>query len=264
MFPTILQIGPITVSSLGIMIALGFFFGSFLIWKNGKEENFDDDKIMDAILIISLVSLLTSRLDYIFWHWQELGENLAVYFNFVSKPGFSWLGAFLGGGLVLKFICYRNKWDFFKVADFSVFGLCLAIFFIDFGLFLDGNSLSFYESIFMLLVLKLLYYFDKNYRTYKWYQNKRGEAAPGFLALTFLLLFILKKIIVDFFKLHNLYWRWGLLIEITIILISLIGFYFRSGKKFELKYPKIPKIKTKNKRRKPLLTNHLKTGMEAK
>ena len=123
MFPTILKIGPIVISSLGVMTALGFFLGSFLIWKKETEENFEEEKIMDVILISSLAAFLVSRLFYVFFYWQEIGANFLAYFDFVGKPGFSLIGAFLGGGISFWLLSQKNKWDFFKVADFSVFGL---------------------------------------------------------------------------------------------------------------------------------------------
>lgn len=261
MLPTILQIGPITISSLGVAIVLGFFLGSFLVWKKEKEENFNEEKIMDAILLVSIISLVCSRTWYILFYWDKIGRNLSSWFDFVGKPGFSWPGAFLGGALTLRFLCKKNKWDFFKVADFSSFGIALGSIFASLGMFLDGNFYAIYEAIFMVVILRLLYYFDKYYRTYEWYKNKRGEAAPGFLFLVFLILFSFTKLVVAFLKEHDLYWRWSQFINLLIILISGAILYWRSGRNLKSIMSLLPET---NRKRRVKKRFHFKTGMEAK
>jgi len=224
MFPTVLQIGPLAISFFGITTAIGFFFGSFLVWKKSKEEHFDQEKIMDMILLVTLIAFLAARTLYVFLHWSALGSNLLSWFDFVYKPGFSWYGAFLGGIMALKIFCQKQKWDFYQMADFSCFGLVLGTIFVSLG------SGKLYELIFDLIILRLLYYFDREYRTYSWYKNKRGEAAPGFLFLVFLSLFSLGKLIVAFLNPYRLYWDWWQSVNLALAIISLIILYFRSGK----------------------------------
>lgn len=270
MFPTLIQIGPIVISSLGFFSVLGYFFGSFLIWKKAKEENFEEEKIMDAIILVGLSSLVTSRLWFVLSHWQKLNSSINSLFDFIGKPGMSWFGALLGGTIILKLISKQNKWDFFRVADFSTYGLNLALVLISFGLFLDGNGFI-WESITLLLFFRLLYYFDRNYRTYNWYKNKRGEAAPGFLFIMFLVFLSILKIAVAFAKIPTLYLFNNLYESILVILLGAGLIYFRSGlysgeiinfKTFFNKLPKLPVYESK--KRMPKHKFHYKAGREAK
>lgn len=294
-FPTILQLGPITISSLGVMVALSFFFSSFLIWKKAKEENYDEEMVMDGIILVTIVSFLVSRTWFILENWQQLGGHLLVWFNFVSKPGFSWFGSLIGGILALKLFCQKQKWNFFKMVDLVSFGLCLGAIFLQIGYFFDGSSygmltslpwgLTFpgldqprhptqiYELVLLILILRLLYFFDKHYRTYEWYKNKRGEAAPGFLFLVFLAGFCLTKFTINFLKDHGLFWGWHQLTSLLLFFLSLVMLYFRSGEGFKVKTPifvfnktdkldKINNIKIKRKRVKTKF--HFKTGVDAK
>ncbi len=270
-FPTLIQIGPIVISSLGVLIVLGFFFGSFMIWKRGKEENFEEEKIMDSILWVSLFSFLVSRTWYIIFHWTGAGANFLSWFDFVGKPGFAWTGAVVGGVLALIIFCQKQKWDFFRVGDFSSFGLALALVLVDLGRFLDGSG-QFYEPIVLLIVFRLLYYFDRNFRTYAWYKNKRGEAAPGFLFLIFVGIFALLKAIVAFISSRSLYLSEEKVSSIVIFLLAAGTIYFRSGlysgeainlKNLVPKIPKWPDVNTKRKYLKPQ-KHHYKAGMEAK
>jgi len=112
----------------------------------------------------------------------------------------------------------------------------------------------------MLLVFKAIYYFDKNYRTYKWYQNKRGEAASGFLTAVFLTcLGIIKIIILVLKDFHSLF-SWSLLIDSSFFVLGMMIFYFRSAIKLNF-FSKTKAIKPK---KNIVVKKHFKKGMEAK
>ncbi len=288
MLPTLLKLGPITISSLGVFTALGFFFGSFLIWKRGKEENYDEERLMDAVLLSAIGVLVTSRIWYILLHWQEFGSNIVGWFDVVGAPGLSWFGALMGGLLVLKIFSSRQKWNFFKIADFFSFGACLSAIFIAFGLFLDGSAygaptslpwgiafpgldqprhpVQLYIFFLFILIFKLLYYFDKNYRTYQWYKNKRGEAAPGFLLLAFLALFSLGRFGVGFFFEHDLYWMVNQIMALGLSLGSLLVLFLRSGKTVSLNLPtfKRKQLQEDYRRERKNKKFHYKSGVDVK
>jgi len=297
LLPTILQLGPFTITSLGLMVVLGFFFGSFLIWKKEKEEGLDEEKVMDGIFLVGLASLVGGRTGFILLFWKQLKGGLAAWFDFVGQPGFWWLGMVVGGILALRYLSEKNNWDFYKVADFATFGLVLTAAFITLGAFLDGSSYGsvtnlpwgikfpglteprhptqLYELVFMFLILKLLYYFDKNYRTYSWYRDKRGEAAAGFLFLSFLALFSLEKMFVGFFKDRGSNWLTAEIFSLLTLLTSLVLIFVRSGLEWEEFFPQKTrekkrvfftnnKVKKEQKRRRSKKKSYLKTGMEAK
>ncbi|MFC1711261.1 prolipoprotein diacylglyceryl transferase [Patescibacteria group bacterium] len=290
MIPTLVRLGPVTITSLGVMIVLGFILGSFLIWKKTKEENFDEEKAMDAIIVTTVFAFLVSRSLFVLFYFSEMGGNLLSWFDFVGKPGFSWIGALLGGIVSLVLFCKKHKWDFYKVADLFSFGLVLFAIFLHIGTFLDGSfygtatsmpwgikfigldgprhPTQLYELIFMVILLKLLYFFDKNYRTYEWYKNKRGEALAGFLLAVFLAGFSLTKFMVGFFKEHDLYWMLWQALTLLVFLVSLGIIYFRSGKSVDITLPRLPSFNlsypTLKKRKKPKPKFRYKKGVDAK
>lgn len=228
MIPTILQIGPITISAFGVLTALGFFFGSFSAWKRGKEEHLEEDSLMDAILLVVLISLIFSRIWYVFLNWQKQ----ILILDLINNPGFSWQGAGLAGLVSLAFVCQKRKWDFFKITDLSVFGLTLGLILGKLGVFLSQTSFEWVflmETGLLILVYRLLLIFDKNYRTYEWYKDKRGEAKPGFLITSFLtmttLIFLISKIIQSWPK----FFTPEKIIDLFILILVLAVFYFRSG-----------------------------------
>jgi len=264
MFPTILQLGPVAISSLGVMIALGFFFASFLVWKRGREEHFEEASLMDGILLVVLAGLIISRLWYVIFNLSSFSGFLSP-FDLIKNPGFSWHGALLGGIITLVIYCRNRKWNFYEIADLSVFGLVLGLVFTKIGFFLD--SLSFkpiflVEAILLMGVYKLLFVFEKHYRTYEWYKNKRGETNPGFLLLSFLVLTSLINLVSYIFQnpSFRVFKSSEFIVNLLIILSAGVLFYFRSGdRSLTISLPSF-----KKKRKVKTESHRFKTGMEAK
>lgn len=284
MFPTLIQIGPITLSILGLMTALGFFLSSFMIWKKEKEEHFDEEIIMDGILISAFMSFIGARTGYILINWNEIGNSWLSWFDFVGKPGFVWWGALIAGSATLWFYCQKHKLDFYKVADFATFGLVIFILFILVGQFFDGSGfgaitslpwglkfpgldgyrhpLQIYEFILMLILMRLLYFFDKNYRSFKWYFNKRGESMPGFLFLVFIIILGFSKLLVAFFTDRSLYWSLLQIINAAIVLIGFVLLYLKTEKNPIDLINRFGEIFSQRKRAKQPF--HYKQGVDAK
>lgn len=245
-------------------MTLGFVIGSFLVWKKGEEEGYDEDNLMDGNFLVIICSLIGARLWYVFWSFSDFEKNLFKAFAIIKIPGFSWFGAFLAGVTALAIYCHRKKWDFFKTADLFVFGLCTGQLFGLVGHFFDGSfygkatslpwGIKFpgfdqtrhpsqlYLFLLIFLILRLLFVFDKNYRTYDWYKNKRGEASPGFLFLAYLMLFSIASLIVDFFRERDLVF-WQISFDQFFWLLTFLGaagfLYLRSGFNFHKKLAKI-------------------------
>ncbi len=261
MIPTILQIGPVVISTLGVFMALGFFFASFLIWQKGREEHYEEVLLMDGILLVTLASLMAARVWFVILNLKE-----QIYLlDLVGNPGFSWQGALIGGIISLGFYSHSQKWDFFKVADSVAFGLVIGLIFAHLGQFLSqfqfNKLLSFIplvKALLLIIIYRLLAVFDKNYRTYEWYKNKRGETNTGFLFLSFLLMVnfldLVGGILSDWPRFFNL----ELSINGLIFLGAIFVFYLRAADKDLTTLFPYKKIKTKQAKLR------FKAGMEAK
>ncbi|GAG43512.1 unnamed protein product, partial [marine sediment metagenome] len=146
------------------MIALGFFLGSFLIWQKGREEHFEESSLMDGILLVIMAALIVSRIWYVIFNWSaswRIGSFIS-FFDLVKKPGFAWQGALLGGIFTLVVYCKKKKWDFYKLADLSVFGIILGLIFGNIGLFLNNftpQPIFLFEAILLIVLYRLLLIF---------------------------------------------------------------------------------------------------------
>lgn len=279
MFPTLIQFGPLAITSLGVSLFLALIIGSFFAWQKGKEENFDPEPLMDGIIISSVIEFFGARLLFILSH-PELG--IKAYFNFMKYPGFSFYGALLTGLIFWIYFCQQRKWDFFKLADVLVFGIIPAQILVSLGTFFDGSGfgikttlpwgvvfpglsykvhpISLYQIIFLGILLWGVHKLVRQYRFFGWYTGKRTEAAPGFLFLTYLLATGIFRFALEFVSRESLYLlnlSIGNWLSLIIILGALIILYERTGRGLDF----LPKRRTEYLEKR---SYHIKAGMDAK
>jgi phosphatidylglycerol:prolipoprotein diacylglycerol transferase len=255
MFPTLFQLGPLVITSLGAFLFLAFLTGAFLIWQKGREENFDPEPLMDSVFLSILAAFFGARILYSVFSWPT---NPLWFFNFFKHPGFSYFGGLLGGFLCLLFFCQKQKWDFFKLAEVYIFGLVPAQILVRVGNFLDGSfygkvsslpwairfpgldaavhPLALYEIIFLIFLYWLVKKLERQYRLMAWYKGKRNEAEAGFLFLVYLLGYGVFRFLLEFAAGSSLYLKglaWEQWLAGVTILASLILFYERTGRNGE-------------------------------
>lgn len=244
MWPTILSLGPTRISTQGVILALTFFFVSFWIWKKGREEHFEEETLMDVVILTTLIGFIFSRILFVLLH-LNLFTSFWQAFRLVKYPGFSWHGAFVGGLIAFYFLTKLKKWDFYVLADLIAPPLLLALALARLANFFAGSFYGRATSLFIglifpgqerprhptqlyafflyLVFLKLITKIEKEYRFYDWYQGSKREAAPGFVFLSLFIIVGFVQFVVAFFVDDWLYWRSIPLIFLAPILEILIG-----------------------------------------
>lgn len=138
MWPVLLRIGPITIYSFGVFLALGFFVASFVVWKQARSNGFPEEKVLDSLFLTTFLSLILARLGYIFFNLTIFSPDWSRALLFFKYPGLSFpvliLSAFLVSGLAARAAGLAVLWFWDIMALASAF---LAIF-ANFGCFLDG------------------------------------------------------------------------------------------------------------------------------
>jgi len=116
MFPDIISIGPVTLHTYGLFVAIGFFVGIMITIRLGKAEGFSSQQIMDMGFIIILSAIIGSRALYVLIN--------ASYFTQAPLDALKiWQGGlvFSGGviGVVLTMVWYikRHGLPLGKIAD---------------------------------------------------------------------------------------------------------------------------------------------------
>lgn len=199
-----------------------------MLWRRGKEEGLDEEKLLDVVFLGAMIGLITGRLGFVIEHWPEFGWQPNRWVDFMHYGGFSFWSAVVGAFLVLWLVGKRAKWNVWTVSDLAIFGVVWALILVRIGQFLDGSffgrptqlpigvlfpgleerrfPIQLFAVLFLLLVWWWLRRLEKQYRLFVWYQDKRGEARPGFITLTFLMVYAWFRFGLAFFRQASVYW----------------------------------------------------------
>jgi phosphatidylglycerol:prolipoprotein diacylglycerol transferase len=137
MLPTIFKIGPFTLHSYGLMLALAFLSAILLLEARAKRSGLSKDAIMDFGLVVMVASVVGSRAFYVLSHWAEYAPRpltaLAVW-----EGGLTFYGGVLlavpAGIIYLK----KKGIAFWPLADMAAPAFALGLGIGRLGCFLNG------------------------------------------------------------------------------------------------------------------------------
>lgn len=144
MYPVLLQLGPITIYSLWIFIAIGFFIALLIINKLVKKQQLKLQFLADHSLAIFLGGLILARMiqvirNYDLYFYEQSFSGFLQIFYIWDKELSVW-GGILGIILSLLWFCHKmheDKWKWLDVMSVSFIG---AMAFGNIGAFLDGRN----------------------------------------------------------------------------------------------------------------------------
>lgn len=71
MYPILFKIGPITIYSYGVMVALGFIAGIWLARGRARSDGIDPDRVIDLGVYVLISAIVGSRLLYVLLNLKE-------------------------------------------------------------------------------------------------------------------------------------------------------------------------------------------------
>jgi phosphatidylglycerol:prolipoprotein diacylglycerol transferase len=146
MYPLLFSIGPLTISSFGLFLALGFLMGLFAVWRIGNVYDISGTKIVDLAILTFLIGFIFSRLVFVIFNWQMFGDFYKVV-SINHYPGLSFWGGLVGGAISLWILAARAKLQVWQIIDFASVGLILGMVLGDIGCFLGGCSFGVLSSL---------------------------------------------------------------------------------------------------------------------
>ena len=75
MFPILFSIGPFTLHTYGLFVALGFVVGLMVTLRVGKSEGITAQQVMDMAFILILSAIIGSRLMYVLMNISYYRNN---------------------------------------------------------------------------------------------------------------------------------------------------------------------------------------------
>lgn len=137
MFPILLTIGNFPISSFGLFLGLGIFFGAFSVWRIARSFDFDFEKVLDLIFLVVGSGFVFSRIGFVLMNLGVFDSFTKIFF--VNRyPGLSFWGGILGGILALWWFARRAKLPYLQVADIAMVGFLAAGFWVEIGCLLGG------------------------------------------------------------------------------------------------------------------------------
>lgn len=140
MYPTIFEIGPLTLKSFGLMAAMGFFFAYLAIKKIAlRKKMLSSDDVAQFLVVIMLGGAFGARFAYVAEHWKAEFASLpfSEIFRF-DKGGLMFYGGLIGAIFAIYLFSRARKIALVKLLDIAAFSLPLGHFFGRVGCFLNG------------------------------------------------------------------------------------------------------------------------------
>ncbi len=138
MFPILLKLGPITLYSYGLMMALGFVAADLIIASECRRRGITTEYASSLVLWAALAGLVGARL------W-DIWDNFPIYMRHpwsivFSGAGFVWYGGFVGGAVAVYLVARRYGVRFLTTADMAAPAVLIGHAFGRMGCLLSGDG----------------------------------------------------------------------------------------------------------------------------
>lgn len=228
MHPILFKIGPLTVYSYGVCVALGFAAAAFFIYRRAAHFGIDKDSMIDLLIIMLISGVIGARALYVALNLGYYIANPMQALN-LSGGGLVWYGGFLAALGSSAVYLKTKRCSFMNIMDLISPYAALAQSFGRIGCFLNGCCYGFsgipvqiYSSILlfaMFIILRL------------WQDKRRFE---GEIFLGYCTLYSLKRFGIEFARGDNPRILAGLtisqVISLAVILIAVPVFIIKVRK----------------------------------
>ncbi len=249
MHPELVRIGPIVISSYGLMLALAFLAGIGIANHLAQKRGIATEDVVNLSFVVMISAIIGARLLYVLFHLNEFSGRWLYTFIPIQRDGTIGLSGLilLGGvgGAVLAGAVYlwKKKLPIWKFADSVAPALAFGIFIGRIGCFLNGccfgkacrfpwgvkfpsNSYAgmmmgivpihptqLYASFYGLLIFGVLLWIE------------RRQPFDGFLAAIFLILYGIGRFVIDFFRFYEsqMFVVYGLDFNQVVSLVMILG-----------------------------------------
>ena len=138
MYPTLLSIGRLRVSSFGVFLAAAFIVATVIVHLELRRKRERTEGVWPAAGATMIAGLLGARLYYAVLHWQTtIAQPWAAL---TARGGLVWYGGFLGGTLAVIFYVRRAKIGARVLSDVLAPALALSYAVGRIGCFLVGDD----------------------------------------------------------------------------------------------------------------------------
>lgn len=217
---------------LFIVLFFCFFLFLYVIYELGRDDfvimrkNIPMEKIFNAAFVVTLLSLISSRLFYVVAHPNSSFINPLVFLVFPYYPGLSLSGGIVGGILFSILVLRRWGMPVGRIVDFFTVGF-ITIFPLGFFLSAVTSSRKINGEIFLVLFIYVLFFLT----TTKFILPKtlEGKIKDGSLSaitiLSFTIIYVLSNVLINSKNIFN----FENFLSILIIIVSFAFLFQHEG-----------------------------------
>ncbi len=133
----LLKLGPFTIYSYGVMLALAFIIGTLFAERRARKQGYPKDSIVDLSLWILVSSVSGARLLFVLINWDYYRNNILESFK-IWEGGLVYYGGLIAGFLAAVFYLQRKRLALWRTADILAPSLALGEAIGRIGCFLNG------------------------------------------------------------------------------------------------------------------------------
>ena len=116
MFPDLFSIGPLTIHTYGMFVALGFFAGLAVAIKIGKSMGINHQQVLDMGFLIILAAIIGSRVMYITMNISHYVQRPIEILR-IWEGGLVFSGGIIGVVLVMAWYAGRHRLSLLHLGD---------------------------------------------------------------------------------------------------------------------------------------------------
>lgn len=119
MYPEICKLGPFTVYSYGLMLAIAFAVTSALIIRQAKKQDLNTDTIFNLTFIVFISGVIGARILYVIYNWGYYLKSPREIIM-LQHGGLAWFGGLISGALTGFLYLKSRKLPVYKILDLVV------------------------------------------------------------------------------------------------------------------------------------------------
>jgi phosphatidylglycerol---prolipoprotein diacylglyceryl transferase len=126
MYPKILDLGPVTIHTYGLLLAVAFIAGIWITSRNARKQGIDPDLIWNMGLIVIFAALVGAKVILFFSNFQYYSQNFREIFSLstLRSPGVYYGGLLLAIGAAALYIL-KKRLPALAMADPAAPGIAL-------------------------------------------------------------------------------------------------------------------------------------------